>query len=219
MRQRAKGEKRPYPVLLAIVLLSLAAPAAAQTARANGTVRDANGRPLRGAVIKALNQQAHPAQITSTTDDKGRWAMIGLATGPWQFIVEAAGFVTQTVTAPVRVAAPAVLVVTMPRDLGPIPNALDKSIAQQVSDANTMRDQGRFDQALAAYQEIRVKNPSLTSIRKAAQERDPAARTALLQQAIATYSDLLKADASNERARAEIESTRTEVLNAGGSNK
>lgn len=214
--------------LVAVVLLVLAAPAAAQTARANGTVRDANGHPLRGAVIKAINAQAHPAQITSTTDDKGRWAMIGLGTGSWQFIVEAAGFVTQTITAPVRVAAPAVLVVTMPRDLGPIPNALDKSIAQQLSDANTMRDQGRLDQALAAYQEIRTKNPRLTSInlvmgdtyrRKAATERDPAARNALLQQAISSYSDLLKVDATNERARTELESTRAEVSNAGAPNK
>jgi hypothetical protein len=154
--------------------------------------------------------------------------MIGLATGAWQFVVEAAGFVTQTMTAPVRVAAPPVLVVTMARDLGPIPNALDKSIAQQVIDANTMRDQGRFDQAITAYQEIRAKNPSLTSIhlvmgdtyrRKAAQERDPSARSALLQQAITSYSDLLKMDATNERARTEIESTRAEVSNAGGSNK
>jgi tetratricopeptide (TPR) repeat protein len=209
----------------ALVLLCLAGQAAAQTARASGIVRDASGHPVRGAVVRAMNEQAHPPQITSTTDDKGRWAMIGLATGSWQFVIEAAGFVTQSVAAPVRVAAPATLAVTMARDLGPIPNALDKGIAQQVTDANTMRDQGRFDQALAAYQEIRTKNPRLTAIslvlgdtyrRKAAQERDPSARTALLQQAINSYSDVLKVDASNERAKTEIESTRAEVGSAPG---
>jgi hypothetical protein len=213
------------PALAVVVLFVVVNPAAAQTARATGTVRDASGRALRGAIVRAVNENAHPSQITSTTDDKGRWAMIGLATGPWQFVVEAAGFVTQTMTAPVRVAAPALLVVTMARDLGPIPNALDKSIAQQVIDANTMRDQGRLDQAIAAYQEIRSKNPSLTSInlvmgdtyrRKAAQERDPSARTALLQLAIASYTDLLKTDTANERAKTELESARAEFSTLGG---
>src|SRR5687768_6063158 len=111
----------------------------------------------------------------------------------------------------------------MPRDPGPIPGALDKNIQQQVADANALRDQGRIDQAISSYEEIRAKNQKLTSIhflladayrRKAVLERDPASRQSLLQLAINAYDELLKADASNERARTELESTRADAAGA-----
>ena len=44
--------------------------------------------------------------------------------------------------------------------------------------------------------------------RKAAQENDPAARQALLRQALDAYDVLLKADATNERALAESAAVR-----------
>jgi hypothetical protein len=212
--------RRLHLAVAALAIVAVAAPAAAQNARATGTVRDAGGKPIRGAIVRAVNDQAHPGKITSATDDKGRWAMIGLAIGQWQFSVEAEGYVSQSTTAPVRVAAPPSLGFVLIRDIGPMPGALDKNIAQQVTDANTLRDQGRIDQALSAYQEIRNKNPRLSSInvvlgdtyrKKASTERDPAARNALLEKAISSYTDALKDDAGNEVAKAELASTRTEL--------
>ena len=109
------------------------------------------------------------------------------------------------------------LTFTLGRDPGPIPNALDHNIEQLIQDAATLRDQGRIDQALAAYQEIRAKNPKLTSVnlvigdlyqRKATQEKDPAARQALLRQALDAYDLMLKADATNEHALAESAAVR-----------
>jgi hypothetical protein len=220
--------RRLMPVLAALTVLAFAVPAAAQTARALGVVRDLNGRPIRGAVVRASNENARPSQVTSTTDDKGRWAMLGLSTGTWQFVVQAEGYVIQTATSPVRIAAPPNLTFTMERDLGPLPGALDRNIAQLVADAHAMRDQGRIDQALTAYQDISRKNPKLTSIGivlgdtyrlKAAQERDAAARANLLEQALGAYTDVLKTDATNERAKLEIESTRSEITNKTGAGK
>ncbi|HTM03040.1 MAG TPA: carboxypeptidase regulatory-like domain-containing protein [Vicinamibacterales bacterium] len=210
-----------FYVVVALTLIGLAAPAAAQTGRATGTVRDQNGKPIRSAIIRAENPGGYPKQVTSSSDSKGRWAMIGLAiTGEWHFTVEAPGYAPQSVSLPVRSAGTPPLQFVLARDLGPIPGALDKNIQQQVTEASALRDQGRFDQAIAAYQEIRKKNEKLTSIhflladtyrRKAAAERDPAARRVLLQQAAASYDELLKSDASNERARAELDSTRAEI--------
>jgi hypothetical protein len=54
---------------------------------------------------------------------------------------------------------------------------------------------------------------------KAAQERDPAARQALLTLALNSYGEMLKSDAENDRARAGIESTRAELANASGSSR
>lgn len=208
--------------LLAIsfALAGLAAPAAAQTARAAGTVRDTGGKPIKGATVRAINKEASPPELNSATDDKGRWAMIGLRSGTWKFVAEAPGFLTLEANATVRVAGTPPMVFTLARDPGPIPNALDKNIQQLLQDAATLRDQGRLDQAIAAYQDIRTKNPKLTSVnlvvadmyrKKASQENDPAARRAILGLAVDAYNEALKSDATQERARAELESTRKEA--------
>ena len=201
----------------AILVLGMAVSASAQSGRAMGTVKDQGGKAIKGATVKAVNPDASPSQFASATDDKGRFAMIGLRSGTWRFIVEAPGYFTVETPVPVRVAASPPLTFTLARDPGPIPNALDHNIEQLIQDAATLRDQGRIDQALAAYQDIRAKNPKLTSVnlvigdlyqRKATQEKDPAARQALLRQALDAYDLMLKADATNERALAESAAVR-----------
>ena len=201
----------------AILVLGMAAVASAQSGRAMGTVKDQGGKAIKGATVKAVNPDASPSQFASATDDKGRFAMIGLRSGTWRFIVEAPGYFPVETPVPVRVAASPPLTFTLARDPGPIPDALDRNIEQLIHDAATLRDQGRLDQALAAYQDIRAKNPKLTSVnmvigdlyrRKATQEKDPAARQALLRQALDAYDVVLKADATNERALAESAAVR-----------
>jgi tetratricopeptide (TPR) repeat protein len=201
-------------------MLCAAAPAGAQSARAAGTVRDTDGRAIKGATIRATNPDAIPSQIVSTSDDKGRWAMIGLRTGTWTFDVEAPGFAPFQAPAAVRVAGTPPMAFTLARDPGPIPGALPSNIQAQLTAANMMRDQGRLDQAITAYREIRAKNPKLTAInlvigdayrRKASQETDLAARRSLLDLAIESYSEAVKADAENTRALAELEAIRVEA--------
>jgi tetratricopeptide (TPR) repeat protein len=206
--------------LAAVIIVCLAAPALAQSARATGTVKDTSGKAMKGATIKATNKEAYPPQITSSTDDKGRWAMIGLKTGTWTFVAEAPGFGTQQAQWPVRVAGTQPMHFVLARDLGPIPGALVKDIQQQLAAANALRDKGQLDQAIVAYEQIRDKNPKLTAVslvvggvyrKRAALESDPAARRALFDRAIASYTAVLTDDAANERAKAELESTRTEA--------
>ena len=151
--------------------------------------------------------------------------MIGLSSGEWRFTVEAPGYIAQNASVVVRSAATPPLTFTLPRDPGPIPGALDKNIQQQVADANALRDQGRLDQAISAYQEIRTKNQRLTNInflladayrRKAATERDPVSKRSLLNMAIGSYDEVLKGDAANDRARSELESVRADAASATG---
>jgi hypothetical protein len=218
---------RLHLIFAGIVTASVAMPtvASAQAGRAIGVVRDTSGRPIRSAIVRAVNPVAHPSEITSTTDAKGRWAMIGLASGPWRFTVEAEGFASANADVPIRVAGGPPLTFTLARDLGPIPGALDKNIQQEITDAAGLRDQGRLDQAITAYEDIRSRNPKLTSVylvladlyhQKAAQQSDRAARQALLNQAVSSYTEMLKTDAENDRARAGLESTRAELATLGG---
>jgi tetratricopeptide (TPR) repeat protein len=210
----------------ALVTICLAAPAAAQSARALGIVRDTDGHAVRSAIVRATNPNGHPAEVTSSTDAKGRWAMIGLSSGEWRFAVEAPGFVPNGATVVVRIAGTPPMAFTLARDPGPLPGALDKNIMQELAAANALREQGRYEQAIAAYTDIHSKNPKLTSIhlvladayrQKAAHEQEPAARQALLNLALNSYSEMLKDDASNDRARAGVESTRTELAATNGS--
>jgi len=207
-------------IALLVAVLSIAAPASAQTARAMGTVRDTDGKPIKGATIRATNPEAYPPQAVSTTDDRGRWAIIGMRIGTYAFVVEAPGFHAVKASAPVRTAASAPMMFVLARDPGPIPGALPPNIQAQISAANLLREQGRFDQALTAYHEIRAKNPKLTVMNlvignlyhdRAAQEANPAARRDLLTRAIESYRAVVDADADNERARRQLETARAEA--------
>jgi hypothetical protein len=83
---------RPIHLLVfAVASLWLVAAASAQTGRVTGTVKDADGKAIKGAVIRATNDAVN-ASMTSTTDDKGRFTMIGLRTGQWALMVEAPGY-------------------------------------------------------------------------------------------------------------------------------
>jgi hypothetical protein len=181
-------------IAVMLMTLGLAAPLAAQ-GRVMGVVQDVNGKPIKGATIRAVNPDASPHEWTSTSDDKGRFVLLGLRVGPnWKFVAEAPGFVNTEGNAVVRSTLGNPLLFTMRRDPGPLPGALSKDIQAQLTDANEMRDQGRLDQALAAYESIHAKNPKLTAVnlviagvyrRKAEQERDTTTREALLARAAA----------------------------------
>src|SRR5258708_3972951 len=197
----------------ATLALALAAAASAQTAgRITGTIKDPDGKPIKGATVRATNDAVN-ARITSTTDDKGRFAMIGVRSGRWGIVAEAPNFLPIQGTADVSSSNLPVLQLTLQRDPGPMPGALVKTITEDIVAAETLRKAGRYDDAIAAYQSIQSKNTRLTTVslmlatlyrEKAVQERDATAKQALLNRAIGAYTDLLKADDANARARVEL---------------
>ncbi len=80
------------PFIAAWLLLALAGDVAAQAGRVTGTVKDERGDPIRGATIIAENADASPSSFTASTDDKGRFAIIGLRSGVWAFRSGAPGY-------------------------------------------------------------------------------------------------------------------------------
>jgi tetratricopeptide (TPR) repeat protein len=200
-------------LLFATLALAVAAAASAQTAgRITGTIKDPDGKPIKGATVRATNDAVN-ARITSTTDDKGRFAMIGVRTGRWVIVAEAPNFLPLQGAADVSSGNTPVLVLTLQRDPGPMPGALSKTISEDIAAAEALRQAGRYDDAIAAYQSIQSKNARLTSVNlmlatlyreKAAREKDAVARQALLGRAMTAYTDLLKSDDTNARARVEL---------------
>src|SRR6185437_1566313 len=79
-------------VLAASLVAAMCGVAAAQTGRVGGQVKDEANQPIKGATITAENPNASPNSFTATTDDKGRFSIIGLRTGPWSFTAQAPGY-------------------------------------------------------------------------------------------------------------------------------
>ena len=207
-------------IAAALMTLGFAANAAAQ-GRIMGIVQDTNGRPIKGAIIRAQNPETSSREWTAASDDKGRFVLLGLRLSPsWRFTAEAPGFFSSEGTAPVRSNFGPPLTFNLRRDPGPLPGALVKDIQEQLEAAKALRDAGRYDQALAAYQSIYSRNTKLTNVnlviaevyrQKAEQERDPAARQALLERASAAYDEVLKNDADNDHAKAELDAVRASL--------
>jgi tetratricopeptide (TPR) repeat protein len=205
--------RRVQIIAAVLTTLGFAATAAAQ-GRVMGVVQDTNGRPIKGATVRATNPETSSREWTAATDDRGRFVLLGLRINPnWKFIAEAPGFFPSEGTAQVRSNFGPPLTFNLQRDPGPIPGALVKDIQEQLEEARALRDAGRYDQALAAYQSIQAKNPKLTTVnlvmaavyrQKAEQERDAPARVALLERASAAYDEVLKTDADNDYAKAEL---------------
>lgn len=207
-------------VIVVVSALWLAVPASAQTARATGTVRDIDGKPIKGATIRAANPDLQPRVGITTSDSKGRWAMIGLRIGVFTFVVDAPGFVAIQAEAMVRTAATPPLDFVLTPEPGLTPGALPSNIQAQIAAANMLREQGRIDQAITTYEQIRAKHASLTTLnlviaatyrRKAALESDPVARRAALDRAIESYTEMLKVEPDNEHAKTELAAARAEA--------
>lgn len=216
--------RRLHLFFVVVMALCLAAPAFAQTGRVGGVVKSTDGKPIKGATVKAENPAASPSEFTATSDDRGRWSMIGLRSGMWKFTAEAPGFMPQSGQASVRtIGAP-----NPPMEFTLAPGAtsggatLTKEVQAELKAADDLRNAGQFDQAIAAYQSVKAKNPSLTMInmvigsayrQKAAKESDKTARQASYDQAVAAYQEMLKADPNSERAKIEIGMTHMQAGN------
>src|ERR671918_1384802 len=88
--------------LAALIITTCAVGASAQTGRVGGTVKDEGGQPIKGATVTAENPNASPSSFTATTDDRGRFSIIGLRTGAWKITASAPGFQPSSGSVPVR---------------------------------------------------------------------------------------------------------------------
>lgn len=91
--------RRQLPYLLALALLLCTVPVNAQDwtgkGRAQGLVKDDNGQPLAGVLIR-MRQPGVPEDgagpENTETDTKGRWVIGGLKGGVWNVLIDAEGF-------------------------------------------------------------------------------------------------------------------------------
>lgn len=191
-------------VVATALFIGWAAVASAQVARVGGFVKDDAGQPIKGATIRAENPDAPLGSLTATTDDKGRFAIIGLARGEWMFYAEAPGFQSQFAELNIqRTGTPSpplafVLQKAIVRPPAGIEGVTAKDLQQQLGAADALYKQQKFEEAVGIYRTILTGAPSLTvvNLQIAAAYRN----MKQYDKAIAVYNDLLKAEPDNQKA-------------------
>jgi TolA-binding protein len=190
--------------LAALIASTLAATAYAQTGRVGGTVKDESGQPIKGATVTAENPNASPNSFTATTDDKGRFSIIGLRSGGWTFTAQAPGFAPESGRMNVQtIGAPnPPLGFTLKKGATAPASALGgmaaKDLQVELAAADQLFNGQKWDDAIVAYKAIMTKTPalSLINLQIAAAYRNKKE----YDNAIASYNDLLKADPKNDKA-------------------
>jgi tetratricopeptide (TPR) repeat protein len=197
-------------LLAATMVMALADLAAAQ-GRVVGVVRDERGEPIKGATIIAENADASPSSFTSSTDEKGRFAVIGLRSGLWSFRAGAPSYTADGGELTVRAGANPSLTFTLQRLVTP-PSALGslapKDLQEALAKADALYNKAQWDDAISEYREILERSPSLSviNLQIAAAYRGKKA----FDSAIAAYNELLKVDPSNDKAKVGIAMTSIE---------
>lgn len=198
---------------LVVVLLG-ALPVAAQTGRIGGVVKDDKGQPLKGATVVAENPSASPPSFTATTDDKGRFSIIGLRAGQWKLTASAPGFQPSVGNVPIRtIGAPNppvefTLAAGASGPAGALAGVNTKELQGELAAAEAKMTANDYDGAIAAYQAMLTKVPALTMLHM------QIGRAQRLKKdydgALASYQKLLAADPTNERAKIEVGMTNLE---------
>ncbi len=191
-------------VAVAALFMGWAGAAGAQVARVGGIVKDDGGQPIKGASVRAENPDAPLGSLTATTDDKGRFALIGLARGEWMFTAEAPGFQAQFAELNiVRTGTPnPPLTFTLQKAIVRPPAGIEgvtaKDLQQQLAAADALYNQKKFEDAVGIYRTILTGAPSLTVVNL----QIAAAYRNLKQydKAVAAYTDLLKTEPDNQQA-------------------
>jgi Flp pilus assembly protein TadD len=204
--------RRVFPVLCAALLSLISSTAVAQVGRVSGVAKDDSGQPLKGATITAENPNIGQT-FTATTDDKGRFQIIGLRGGEWRFIAQAPGFTPEIGSMPVRMGSvnpPITFVMKRggPTAFGALGGITGKDLQEDLTDAEALFTQQKWDEAISAYREILGKSAALSIVNLQIASAYRGKKD--YDGALTAYNDLLKVDGDNAKAILGIVATNVE---------
>jgi TolA-binding protein len=186
--------------------------AGAQAGRLTGLVRDPDGQPVKGATVVAGNARAQPSTFTTTTDERGRFVMIGLQGGVWRFLASAPGYAVELLEIDVSALkrnAPVEIRLTPAPGAPPwLAGTSVKEVQANLQAADALFEGGQWEAAIAAYRAIVAKTPALTAVSLRIGDAYRAMKN--YDAAIAAYRGLLDANPGNERALVATAETQVE---------
>ncbi len=183
-------------ILMAFAALLISASmASAQTGGVRGKILDDTGKPLEAVAVKMEFQGGMNLSFDTKTNKKGEFMQIGLRPGNWKFTFTKEGF--QVFAAPMKISLGEATVLPdtklMPGKAAAGAEDIQKTFAEAVAKLQAQD----FDGAIAAFDAMILKNPSLAEAHynkgfAQYQKKDYAAAEASLKQALevrADYSD------------------------------
>lgn len=199
-----KTSKLLAPLLcfvLAIALTLMAFPVDAQTwrgrGRLQGKVELPDGSPAAGATVTLTWNDTGEGPDPMTTDEQGRFAMIGLAGGTWNVQIEAEGYLIENGTVQVS-GVQGMQAKPLNITLAPIPEDVQgPDIVGMVEEGNRLLQAEQFSEARAKYQEalaeLEPKNhpPILMGVARTYFQEENTA------QALATMDQILEIEPGN----------------------
>ena len=204
--------------VMALVMTAL--PAAAQTGRIGGTVKDTNGQPIKGATVVAENPASAPSSFTATTDDRGRYSMIGLKAGSWKVTASAPGFAPSGGNVPIKTIGapmPPVDFTLAPGASGPsgaLAGVNAKDLQADLAKADAMVAAKDYAGAIAIYEGMVAKVPALTALQL---QIGGLYRTQKqYDKAIESYKKVPEGDTNSDKAKIEIGMTLLEKNDLAG---
>lgn len=154
---------RTKPAALALPLLLIAALAAAQmgTGRVSGTVKDQAGNPIAGATVTAQTGDSGRV-LEATSDDNGRWAILGFRSRTYDFAVQATGYMPYNYQAPMKQAGknPDMDLILEHAQMGQSAGTGGGLLAE----AQELHQAGRFEEALGKYDEVLMADPTVYQV-------------------------------------------------------
>ncbi len=148
--------KLALPVSLVLLVATGVALAQMGAGRITGTITDPEGNGVEGAVVSVVN--AGGKKLEGTSDEDGKWAILGFRSGTYDFNIEAEGYQTKIERKSVRQMGRNQLDVVLVPVAGDV-RATESSNAL-IHEANELLSQEQYPEAIAKYEELLVARPS-----------------------------------------------------------
>jgi tetratricopeptide (TPR) repeat protein len=153
-------------LVLAILVLALALPAQDDLGRGriSGDVVDASGAKVPGAIV-VVESPRSSVRLEAKTDKKGHFAVAGLGSGTWRVTVTKEGYLSSSTEVQVSQLAanpPVDLTLTKASAAGAAPSVAEGG--SLLDNGNALLKAGRYDEALAAFEEFAAKFPDVFAV-------------------------------------------------------
>jgi tetratricopeptide (TPR) repeat protein len=142
--------------------------ASAQTGTARGKVLDNEGKGLPDAIVKIEFQGPMTRKFDTKTNKKGEFTQVGLQPGVYRFTATKEGYADAFVEAKIALGEPTYLPeIKLATKAAAQAAAADKSVDElrgNFEKANALMNEGKLDEAEAAYRELIAKDPSIPQL-------------------------------------------------------